>query len=134
MIGLSRHLFLFASTAMAIPLSSRQDGGGIGHLTPPNTTINYFQGSYTGNTCFVPVGSAVWQQGVCSNIKVSGISITQHPRHNCTLTMYPGSTTCDSTAGGNVYQVPAGNASTCVFTDVFDGGENDKASAVWSCS
>jgi len=82
----------------------------------------------------MPVGNSYIQADYCVELKWAGVSLAQASNHNCSFTLYSGTSSCDGNATEKTsYQIPAGNGTTCVDAGVLDP-MYEKASGVWSCN
>ncbi|KAF2864564.1 hypothetical protein K470DRAFT_254196 [Piedraia hortae CBS 480.64] len=96
------------------------------------SSITYFQGGSPENACNIAVASGTMAAGICKQIHVYGIGLSNAPRQGCIYKLFKGSANCNGHATAT-YKIPKGSQPICINTGVQDGGQFEKASGLWSC-
>lgn len=127
-----------ATSAHSLAIPQPQDGGGVYAPFPLNTSMTYYQGSTSSDTCAISVGTGMIAAETCTPLLWSAVGIAQSPNNTCSFTLFSGSTTCadgngNLTSEKTVFQLERGEGVVCVDVGVLDGGKFQKASGMWSC-
>jgi len=129
-------VMMCASLAVALPGSMSYRLGRSTSDVPTSAPVVWYQATQlaTNTTCGLKVAEGILETNHCYTLYTAGMAIKQHESSNCVFKMREGVKDCSGDGSWTATAIPKGNASTCIYPEVLDGGNFQHKSGIYTCA
>lgn len=129
-------MFALMAVICSIPLASAlpwpiRDVG-----APSTAQVVWYQATAmtTDTTCGYKVSEGSLEAEKCYTLRTAALGIQQHEKASCVFKVWEGVSDCSGLGSWTETIIPAGNATTCIYANVLDGGAFQHKSGRYRCS